>query len=66
MNPPTAKPGRPLIANRRAAVINIRCTMERKNAYVHAARRSNLKLSAWICDCCDQRALLESTRAPEG
>ena len=54
MNPESQKPGRPLADETPASGhIHLRVTMERKNAYVRAARLRGMKLTAWIICCLD-------------
>ena len=51
------KLGRPLSDSTSASGhIHLRVTMDRKNAYVHAARLSKQKLSEWMVTACDKEA----------
>ena len=54
------KRGRPLVDDTAAdGHIHLRVTMERKNSYVHAARRKQQKLSEWMTQVCDKAAAIE-------
>jgi len=54
------KRGRPPVDDTAAdGHIHLRVTMERKNSYVHAARRKQQKLSEWLTQVCDKAAAIE-------
>ncbi|MDE2106004.1 MAG: hypothetical protein KGL39_52765 [Patescibacteria group bacterium] len=53
----TGNRGRPLTDSTPASGhIHLRVTLERKNAYVRAARRKKQKLSEWMVAACDKEA----------